>query len=131
MKISGKKKHYIQQAIKIANSSKYKRLKHGAILVKGGKVLNASCNKNKFCSFAQRFRNLNLGRATLHAELGTILGLDRSVTRGSTIYVVRVNAEGHLRLSRPCRMCQDTLKHCGVSKVYYSTNESALKCLKL
>jgi deoxycytidylate deaminase len=131
MKISGKKKHYIQSAVKVATSSTYKRLKHGAVLVKGGKIINASCNKNKFCSFAQRFRNLNLGNATLHAELGTILGLDRSVTQGSTIYVVRINGTGQLRMSKPCRMCQATLKHCGVSKVFYSTNESNLKCLKL
>tara|TARA_R100000808_G_C2110455_1_gene124710 strand:- start:278 stop:676 length:399 start_codon:yes stop_codon:yes gene_type:complete len=131
IKISGKNKRYIRLATKVASSSTYGRLRHGAILVKGGKVINTSCNKNKFCSFAQRFRDPNEGEATIHAELGTILGLDRSVTQGSTIYVVRINPDGQLRLSKPCTMCQAVLTHCGVSKVYYSTNENNLKCLKL
>lgn len=130
MKASKKKNRYFQLAKRVAEQSDYGRIKHGAILVKGGSVINTAHNKSNFCSFGRKFRASDEGIATLHAELGAILGLPRDVTRGGTIYVVRINREGHFRLSKPCSMCSAALKHCGISRVYYSTNTSDFGCLK-
>ena len=45
-------------------------------------------------SFGSRFCKEHDGIATLHAELGAILGLERSVTEGATLYVARVGKDG-------------------------------------
>ncbi len=131
MELSRRHQRHINLATRMAEQSTYGTLKHGAVLVKGGSVVNASCNKNNFCSFGKRFRSRSEGRATLHAELGTILGLDRRVTRGTTVYVVRINRKGEHRMSKPCQMCESALRHCGVSKVYYTDEEGGISCLKL
>jgi tRNA(Arg) A34 adenosine deaminase TadA len=122
---------YTQLATRIAEQGSYGGYKHGAVLVKGGSIINTSSNKDKFCSFGARFRNPNEGIATLHAELGCILNLDRSVTKGTTIYVVRVNRDGKLRMSKPCSMCSTALEHVGVKKVFYSNKEGEIDSYKL
>ena len=115
----------------IAFGSEYGKIRHGAVLVKGGSVINASFNKENFNSFGVRFRGQDCGPATHHAELGCILGLPRSATTGSTLFVCRVNRRGEFRLSRPCYMCHNALKHVGVKKVYYTTNEGTIRMYKL
>lgn len=121
----------IELAARVAESSENKDYRHGAILVKGNNVLNAASNKNAHARFGKRFRRRDKGNPTYHAELGCILGLDRSVTRGADLYVVRVGRAGTLRLSKPCHMCEAALKHVGVRRVYYSINENEFGCVKL
>ncbi len=97
--------------------------KHGAVLVKGGSVINTSCNKNRRVSFGTRFCKEHDGIATLHAELGAILGLDRSVTEGATLYVARVGKDGGFRLSKPCSMCTAAMQHVGIKRVYWTIDD--------
>ena len=122
---------YFELSKNMARSSPYGKIRHGAVLVKGGSVINASFNKENFNSFGVRFRGQDCGPATHHAELGCILGLPRSATTGSTLFVCRVNRRGEFRLSRPCYMCHNALKHVGVKKVYYTTNEGTIRMYKL
>ena len=132
MKISNKVRSYFDLAKRVAQQSQHDHFKHGAVLVKGGSVLNTSCNKDKYKSFGNRFRDTKVcGHATHHAELGCILGLDKSTTQGATIYVVRVNRQGEYRLSKPCPMCEEVLKFCGVKRVVYTTDNKAAKKIKL
>ena len=90
---------------------------------KGGSVINTSANKNSYVPYGNRFRKRDCGHATHHAELGCILGLDRSVTKGATIYVVRIGKRGDLKLSKPCDMCREVLQHVGVKKVVYTISD--------
>ena len=115
----------------IAYNSPYNKIRHGAVLVKGGSVINASCNKDNFSSFGTRFRGPDMGHGTHHAELGCILGLDRSITRGADVYVVRVGRSGNLLLSKPCDMCEAALRHVGVRRVYYSLNDGNFEFYRL
>lgn len=124
--MTGKNKRYFELAKRTAQKSGF-RTRHGAVLVKGGSVINVSTNSDDYCSFGMRFRN-EPGKATIHAEIGVILGLDRSVTEGSTIYVARINKKGEYRMSKPCPMCQAALKHVGVKRVIYTTDNSVEKC---
>ena len=118
-----KNKRYIELAKRVAEQSNYGKFRHGAVLVKGSSVRSVSCNKHRHCSFGARFRKEGFGEATLHAELGAILGMDRSVTQGADVYVARINKEGDARISKPCSMCEAAMRHVGVRRVYY-TNES-------
>jgi len=122
LNLSKKTKKYVDLAKRMADQSVYPSFKHGAVLVKGSAVINASCNKNGFNSFGARFRKKEYGTATLHAELGAILNVERSKTEGATIYVVRINRRGEERLSKPCHMCRSAMEHCGIKRVVYSTN---------
>ena len=132
MILSKKIKGYFDLAKRVAQQSEHDHFKHGAVLVKGGSVINTSCNKDKYRSFGNRFRDTKTcGHATHHAELGCILGLDKSATQGTTLYVVRVNRQGDFRLSKPCRMCEDVLKYCGVKKVVYTTDHKIIKKIRL
>ena len=117
-----KKKRYIELAKRLAEQSEYGKFKHGAVLVQGGSVLNCSYNKDSYNSFGSRFRSLSEGQATLHAELGCVLGIPRPKTTGATVYVARVNRFGEERMSKPCNMCQNVLKHVGVRRVIYTTD---------
>ena len=85
--ITGRIKRFIDLAYRVAQTSDYDDYRHGAGLTRGNKVISVSANKNSHARFGKRFRKRNCGHATHHAELGCILGLDRSVTRGSTMYV--------------------------------------------
>ena len=116
----------------LAEQSDYGKFKHGAVLVQGGSVLNCSYNKDSYNSFGSRFRSINEGQATLHAELGCVLGIPRPKTTGATVYVARVNRFGEERISKPCNMCQNVLKHVGVKRVVYTTdNEGKHEVMKL
>lgn len=119
---SRKTQKYLDLATKIAEQSNYPQFKHGAVLVRGAAVINASCNKKGFNRFGAKFRKRKWGKATLHAELGSVLNIEKKNTEGSTVFVVRVNKQGNTRLSKPCHMCDSVMKYCGVKKVVYSTN---------
>ena len=53
--LSRKERKYIDLAKRISYQSDYQH-RHGAVLVKGSNIVNVSCNKNKFSSFAMRFK---------------------------------------------------------------------------
>lgn len=127
---SGKTRRYMELAKRMASRSSFPDYRHGAVLVKGS-IRNASFNKNNYCAFASRFQQEHSGRTTLHAELGVILGLERSITEGATVYVARVGREGDYKLSKPCQMCHKALKHVGIKRVVYTINNKKAGSYKL
>ena len=92
--------------------------------------MNTSFNKDSFTAFGSRFRDHGKGPATVHAELGSILGMPRDSTSGSDVYVCRINRDGQFRNSKPCAMCHEALKHVGVKRVFYTTNENTIEMYK-
>jgi hypothetical protein len=129
--LSNKKRRYVELAMRIAAQSEFKEYRHGAILVRGGSVINTSCNKNKYRSWGNRFRKKQCGHATHHAELGCVLGLDRSLTEGATMYVVRIGKTGILRNSKPCPMCEAALEYVGIKKVIYSDYNGDIRSMRI
>ena len=127
---SGKVGRHMELAKRMAAQSVYPAYQHGAVLVKGSSVRNTSFNKGSFCSFGNRFRK-EPGHATLHAELGAILGLDRSITEGATIFVARVGKEGDFKMSKPCSMCHAAMKHVGIKRVVYTIDNAVAGSYKL
>jgi len=126
-----KVRRYFDLAKNIASTSVYGKIRHGALLTKGGSVINTCHNKDKFCSFGTRFRCPTRGPATIHAELGCVLGLPRGVTNGANIYVCRINKHGEFRNSKPCAMCHEVMKYVGIKKVYYTTSTDTVEMYKL
>tara|TARA_R110002020_G_scaffold37239_17_gene112569 strand:+ start:10776 stop:11219 length:444 start_codon:yes stop_codon:yes gene_type:complete len=128
---TGKIRRFMQIAHRAANQSPFPDYRHGAVLVKGASVRNVSYNKGNYCSFGHRFRKLQQGNPTLHAELGVILGLDREVTDGATVYVARIDKSACYRLSKPCAMCHEAMKHVGIKRVVYTINNKIAGSYKL
>ena len=126
-----KTRRHISLAQQVAEQSDYGKFRHGAVLVKGSSVRNMACNKHRHCHFGKRFRQAHTGTATLHAELGVILGMDRSITRGATVYVARVNKEGDPRMSKPCPMCENAMRHVGIKRVVYTNRNGRIESMKL
>ncbi len=114
------KRFELAEALAINNDSKFR---HFALLVAKGTIINTSHNSKRPCSFGTRFRNPDKGQATLHSELGAILNVSRQNTEGSDVYVVRVNANGERRSSKPCQMCVEAMRFCGIRRVYYSVED--------
>jgi tRNA(Arg) A34 adenosine deaminase TadA len=130
-KYTGKTGRYMELARRLANQSIFPEYKHGAVLVKGGTVRNGSFNKSNYCSFGHRFRKKEYGIPTLHAEIGTVLGVDRTVTEGATVYVARVGKGNDFKMSKPCPMCREALRHCGVKRVVYTIDDKIAGSYKL
>ena len=130
-KYKGKVSRYMDLAKRVASQSIYPEYKHGAVLVKGSSIRNTAHNKNNFSSFGKRFQKDHNGRSTVHAELGVILGLDRAITTGATVYVARIGKCGEYRLSKPCSMCHAAMKHVGIKKVVYTIDDKIVGSYKL
>jgi tRNA(Arg) A34 adenosine deaminase TadA len=129
--MSNKTKRYLSVAKRMAQQGDHRRPNHGAVLVKGGNIINAAHNKWSYSSFGKRFRERDKGISTLHAELAAVLNLDRTTTQGTDIYVVRVDKAGEFKMSKPCTMCETALKHVGIKRIYYTTNDGTIECYKL
>ena len=129
---TGKVKRYMELAKKVALQSNFPDYRHGAVLVKGNSIRNTTYNKDNFCSFGQRFQKDHTGKITVHAELGVILGLDRSITSGATVYVARIGKlDESYRLSKPCHMCHAAMKHVGIKRVVYTVDNDVVGSYKL
>ncbi len=128
--LSKKERKYIELAKRVSYQSDYAH-RHGAVLVKGASIVNVSCNKNKFSSFATRFTKKEKEFVTVHAELGSVLNVERRHTEGAIVYVVRVNNQDEFRLSKPCPMCEEAMRWVGIKKVVYSTSEDTFEEMRL
>ena len=80
----------LKMAAKAAEQSGHDIFRHGAVLIKGGSILNISANSDNHTAFGQRFRT-EPGRATHHAETAC-----------------------------PCSMCHEVMRFVGVKKVVYT-----------
>ena len=58
---------------------------------------------------------------TIHAEFDVIIGINRNLAIGSTLFLYREKQDGTLAISKPCPMCEKFLRHSGVKRVYYTT----------
>ena len=128
---NGKVQRYMHLAKNIAFQSPLPDYRHGAVLVRGGSVINTGTNKLNFCSFGNRFRNKKEGKATVHAEIAAVLGIERSNTEGAIIYVARIGKAGAYRLSKPCSMCQAVMKHVGIKRVVYTIDNKTVGSYKI
>ncbi len=131
VQISGRISRYLEAARSQAANSEYGKLRHGAVLVKGGSVIKLAYNKDDFTSYADRFRPAGCGPATRHAEASLIAGLSKEQTNGADIFVCRINNQGEFRMSKPCKMCHSIMKSAGIKRVFYTTNYGGIEMYKL
>ena len=110
-------------AVDEASRSSHKA-KHGAVVYKNGKIIQSG--RNQYCSL-NRLRNYKSNRIwSIHAEMNALANLPKNITRGAGIIVVKVNREGDLTNSRPCRVCMSIIERMGIKRVMYSTDTNKM-----
>lgn len=114
--LSNRERRYLQLAMNAAMSSSC-RMKHGAVIVRGGRVISIGINK---------FRNnpaimpteIAKSICSVHAEIDAMK--KASNLKGSAIYIARVNKAGTPMLSKPCHACYDAITDAGINKIVYT-----------
>lgn len=110
----------LKLAEKKALQSTFMRARHGAVIIKGGRVLSTGINKTK--------RNKNAARnqyESIHAEEAAIINLLRQPDglkhlAGSTIFITRVLKNGTTANSAPCSSCAKLIQSVGIRKVIHT-----------
>jgi tRNA(Arg) A34 adenosine deaminase TadA len=83
--------------------------RHGAVVVRDGKVLASGCNR--LCAVVTD---------SVHAEAAVIKRIPRLKLHGTTMYVVRIGQDDRLLQSKPCKRCSRFLERIGLKRIYYT-----------
>lgn len=115
-RLSNKDKSFLALACKAAESSSCEQ-KHGAVVVKAGRVLAIGYNKTRNSSISLG-DTTSFKHCTIHAEIDALSRV--SDPRGCIVYVARVNRRGKPRFSRPCNNCYRHMLKRGIKRVVFT-----------
>lgn len=94
------------------------RQKHGAIIVKSGRVLGTGYNKDRNSPFIVSPEHIKT-HCSSHAEIEAIKDANWNV-KGAVLYIARVNKQGVDRNSKPCIRCEAVIVETQIKKVIYT-----------
>ena len=117
--ISKKDNAYLSVARYFASKSN-SRNTHGAVVVKGGRVLGTGFNKHRNHPMIVSPEHIKTA-CSYHAEEVAIREAGQDGVRGAIIYVARVNRQGNDRDSRPCSRCSALIKRVGIKRVIFTS----------
>jgi len=118
--LSNKDVSFLNIARYFAEKSEEKK-KHGAVVVKSGRVVGAGFNKFKNHPDVIPTDLIKI-HCSRHAEEVAIREAG-SNAKGAILYVARVNKRGIDRNSKPCRECSKLIEKSGIKKVIYTVEE--------
>lgn len=110
---------YFSEAYHLTKKSGHPKFWHGSIVVIRNSIIG---------------RGANFGY--IHAEVSSIMSCDsvrlsRAARDKLVVFVCRVNSRGLFRNSKPCENCQQYMRRRGISKVYYTIDETCVGKLML
>lgn len=103
----GRVSHYLERAARVASSER-----DGPLNFRLGAV---GIRPDGACVSAKNGRSW-VKKLDHHCEAR----ICRKLSRGSTVYLVRVHHDGSWAMSKPCTLCDRFLRNRGISRVYYS-----------
>jgi deoxycytidylate deaminase len=109
---------YLSVARYFATKSSAKNT-HGAIVVKGGRVVGTGYNKNKNNPHFVSPEHIKTN-CSVHAERSAIKDAGYDV-KNAVIYIARVNRQGEDRDSKPCSRCLELIEKSGIKRIVYTT----------
>lgn len=118
--LSNKDKAYISVARYFATKSKARNT-HGAVVVKGGRVLGTGWNRDRNSPNIidpERIKH----DCSYHAEEVAIREAGQNL-KGAVIYVARINKQGKDRDSKPCVKCSSLIEESGIKRVIYTSEK--------
>jgi deoxycytidylate deaminase len=98
----------------------------GSVIVDSGRIISIGINTRRSHPLQHHYAHL-VGRPEkiyLHAEMHAIVQAKsfRNLYRPE-IYVFRKNRQGQLAMARPCPICMQAIKDCGITRIHYTTND--------
>lgn len=118
--MSNKDKAYLSVARYFATKSRARNT-HGAVVVKGGRVLGAGWNKDRNSPTIIDPDRIKQD-CSYHAEEVAIREAGTNL-KGAVIYVARVNKQGKDRDSQPCTKCSGLIEEAGIKRVIYTSEK--------
>lgn len=119
--LSKKQKSFLELARKMALSSDCTE-RHGAVIVKSGRVLSLGHNKWRNESLIDHgmieVSSEERKPITVHAEIDALSRIQDP--EGTTIYIARISKDGEDKLSQPCPSCSYALNKAGVKRVVFT-----------
>jgi deoxycytidylate deaminase len=125
---------FLQKAFEIASEHPfYDDLPslHGAIIVKGGRILSKGINRPRRNAFINIFAHHE--GCNIHAECDAILRARKKTDlNGAKMFVARMRKIDKLPgTSRPCEMCQKIMVRYGIKKVFYTDVDGTYNMMKV
>ena len=115
--LSRRESAYLSVARYFAQKSVARR-KHGAVIVKAGRVIGTGYNKDRNSPLYVSPEHIKT-HCSRHAEIEAIKDARGDVS-GAVIYVARVNNNGEDRNSKPCLRCDTVIKESNIKRVIYT-----------
>lgn len=112
---------FLTKALVVAACSEHKNFKHGAVLVKDGRIISEGSNKYTTSKIH--------GFGSIHAEECALRSINKDV-KGGTMYIARLASYGPA-MSKPCYRCQLVLKNAGVRRVVYTSIKGEMEAMYL
>ena len=139
--MTNKERRLFEVARAVSKTSSFERIKIGAVLVSGNRIISVGTNSEKS---HPRQKALNKFRKTgttshddwktckdrIHAELEAILHAPYDIMNNSSslsLFVFREGCAGELRNCRPCPACMAAIKARGIRTIYYTTEEGYVR----
>ena len=116
--LSKRESAYLSVARYLATKSSAKNT-HGAVVVKGGRVVGTGYNKNKNNPHFVSPEHIKTN-CSVHAERSAIKDAGYDV-KNAVIYIARVNRHGEDRDSKPCPRCLELIEESGIKRIVYTT----------
>lgn len=120
--LSNSEKSFLSVARYMATKSE-SRQKHGAVIVKGGRVVGTGYNKDRNNPYRVSPEHIK-SHCSIHAEIDAMRDASWNNLKGAVIYVARVNRNGEDRNSKPCTRCQVVIEETQIKKVIYTEGET-------
>ncbi len=122
---------HLNIASKQAKKSSHKQ-RLGAVLYSGSKVLGVGFNR---VGESQHRLHTSHWPDSIHAEVAATVDALRKYPShsliGCDLLVVRLLKNDSYGLALPCSHCYNTLKHVGVRRIWFSTDENTFSMIRL
>ena len=115
--LSKKDKAFLSVARYFATKSTARNT-HGAVIVKGGRVVGTGYNRNRNHPTIVSPEHIKTN-CSIHAEESAIRDAGYDV-KNAVIYVARVNKHGEDRDSKPCPRCLALINESGIKRIIYT-----------
>lgn len=116
---------YLREVLDVANTSFATYQKHGALLIRNGKVISSGVNNEE--NHAEKSAIMKIYRNVYGVKrVRTGRKYEKKVAR--TLRKCSIVIIKHtMNNSKPCLHCLEILKKCGIRKVYYSCNQKLIE----
>ena len=95
---------------------------HIAFLVKKNKIIKIGWNKKRTHPEIAK-HPYHEGYVGIHAELDCLLKINKEDLSDYKILVLRIDRNGKLNISKPCKGCQSVLSQFNLKEIWYSDKD--------